>query len=330
MSDFYFYTETAFHHQGDIQYLKDLVKASKEAGADGVKFQVLTKAEDFISTRHSAFNELKSYCLDFNEWRDIFEYTDNLGLDIIMMPLNLEALELRIHSVIKYVDIHSISFNDRKLHESIRETGLSLILGIGGRTQEEIEHLKHFFGEQIKVLMVGFQSFPSKLEDVKLGKIKYIKEMFPEFEIGYADHSAYDHPHALVSNDYAYLLGATFFEKHITLEEGRERVDSASAIKPEKIQKIIENIKFLSEYVFLSPEEVFDLNEKEIIYRNRQAACVATDHIDEGEVIRQEKVALKLIDDAENVFSDIDDVVGKVALTSFDKDIPIKTNQVNE
>lgn len=330
MSDFYFYTETAFHHQGDIQYLKDLVKASKEAGADGVKFQVLTKTEDFISTKHSAFKELKSYCLDFNQWKEVFGYTRSLGLDIVMMPLNPEALELRNHTEIKYVDIHSISFNDRKLHEQIRKTGLHLILGIGGRTLKEIQHLKEYFSEQIKVLMVGFQAFPSKLEDVKLGKIKHMKEKFPRFEIGYADHSAYDHPHAITSNDYAYLLGATFFEKHITLKEGTERVDSASAVSPGKIQEIIENVSFLTENVTISAEDAFDLNEKEMNYRNRQAACVAAAQINEGEVIKPEQVALKLIDDKVDILSDVDEVIGMTAVTRFEKDAPIKSNQIKK
>lgn len=330
MSDFYFYTETAFHHQGDIQYLKDLVKASKEAGANGVKFQVLTNAGDFISTRHSAFRELASYCFDFVQWKEIFEYTRSLDLDIIMMPLNHEALELRNQAEIKYVDIHSISFNDKKLHERISESGLQLILGIGGRTLEEIQHLRDYFEDQIKVLMVGFQSFPSKLEDVKLGKIKHMKEKFHEFEIGYADHSAYDHLHAIRSNEYAYLLGATFFEKHITLEEGNERVDSASAVTPDKIQKIIENISFLADNVTISAEDAFDLNEKEITYRNRQAACIAAVQINEGEVIKAEQVTLKLIDDKENILSDVDDVIGMVALKRVEKDAPIKSNQIKK
>lgn len=330
MSDFYFYTETAFHHQGDIQYLKDLVKASKEAGADGVKFQVLTKAEDFISTKHSAFRQLESFCLDVDQWKEVFDFTRSLALDIVMMPLNIGALELRNHTEIKYVDIHSVSFNDRKLLERIRETGLHLIMGIGGRTLEEIQHVKEFFGNQIKVLMVGFQSFPSNLEDVKLGKIKHIKEKFPEFEIGYADHSAFDHPHAISSNEYAYLLGATFFEKHITLEEGTERVDSASAVSPEKIREIIENITFLAEDVTVSAENVFELNEKEMIYRNRQAACVAAVQINKGEVIKPEQVALKLIDDKENILSDVDDVIGNVAISGVEKDSPIKRNQIKK
>ena len=35
MGKSYFYTESAFIHQGDIDYLMELVKASSKAGADG-------------------------------------------------------------------------------------------------------------------------------------------------------------------------------------------------------------------------------------------------------------------------------------------------------
>lgn len=328
MSNFYFYTETAFHHQGDLPYLKDLVHASHQAGATGVKFQVLTRPADFISKKHSAYEELASYCLNVEQWKKVFHYTESLGLDIIMMPLNSEALELRHHFDIKYLDLHSISFNDKRLHERIRETGISLILGVGGRTLEEIQSLKKDFDRQTEVLMAGFQSFPSKLEEVNLGRIKYLKEHFTDLEIGYADHSAFDHPHAVSSHEYAFLLGATFFEKHITLREGHERVDSSAAVTPDKIREIIERIDFLANHVLIPRNQAFSFHDKEWTYRNRQAACVANMPIEKDEVIKPEHVTLKLIDDTDHIFTDLQEVIGKVAACRIERDEPIKRHKL--
>ncbi len=80
----------------------------------------------------------------------------------------------------------------------------------------------------------------------------------------------------------------------------------------------------------ISAEDAFDLNEKEITYRNRQAACIAAVQINEGEVIKAEQVTLKLIDDKENILSDVDDVIGMVALKRVEKDAPIKSNQIKK
>lgn len=67
--------------------------------------------------------------------------------------------------------------------------------------------------------MVGFQAFPSKLEEIKLSRISFLKTKFDSLKIGYADHSEFNSEDAIESNLYARLLGASIFEKHITLKE---------------------------------------------------------------------------------------------------------------
>ncbi|WP_417371776.1 N-acetylneuraminate synthase family protein [Gelidibacter japonicus] len=311
MNKFYLYTETAFHHQGDFGYLKKLILESKEAGAKGIKFQVLTNVNDFVSTCHKAYKDLSSYCFSIEEWDQIFSYTKSLELDIIMMPLNIQALELLKKHSVRYIDIHSVSFNDSKLLKAIKKSNVEIILGVGGRTLDEIITQKTYFGKRLKILMVGFQSFPSKLEKIKLAKIEQLKSVFPEFEIGYADHSAFNDKYAILSNDYARLLGATFFEKHLTINEGEDRVDAASAVSPSKIAEIIERLKFIEEYI-INKENSFIMEEEEIAYRNRQLVCVAMRDLKSGEILNNHEIALKMTHDPEHSFRVPSEISGKV------------------
>lgn len=328
MNDFYFYTETAFHHQGDFEYLKKLITASKESGVQGVKFQVLTNVNDFVSSNHSAYQDLSSYCFSSEKWFEIFSFTQKLGLDIILMPLNIESLELVKHFPIKCIEIHSVSFNDIPLHEKIKETNIDLIIGVGGRTLEEIQEMQAYFENQLKVLMVGFQSFPSKLEDIKLGKINSLKNRFDNLEIGYADHSAFDNEFAILSNEYAYLLGARIFEKHITINEGEERVDFSAAVSGNRIKESIERLNFLKNYVLLSEDDYLVFNEPELKYRNRQLICIANRKISQGEKISETDISLKLIDVLEQTFSKPSMIVGKVALKDISSDCAILMNDI--
>jgi len=311
MNNHYLYTETAFHHEGDIDYVKGLIDATKEAGAEGIKFQVLTKVSDFISSKHSAFEALSNYCFDFSQWKVIFEYTKNKGLDIIMMPLNLDALKLLEFFDIKYLDIHSVSFYDESLLAKIKETSLDIILGVGGRTIEEIAQKKKYFGGNLKVLMVGFQSFPSEIEKVKIGKISFLKTMFPDLEIGYADHSSFDNPWAVKSNEYARLLGATIFEKHITLSEGKERVDYSAAINGKSIHLVKENLNFIDQFVLSDFVSSFEFTKEETTYRERQLRCVASRKINKGEKIEREHIKLKLTTETEESVSNMTSILGK-------------------
>lgn len=324
----YLYTETAFHHEGDINYLKKLIDSTKESGAEGIKFQVLTNISDFVSSHHSAFESLKNYCFDLNQWKEIFEYTANKGLDIIMMPLNIEAFKLLEFFDIKFLDIHSVSFYDEALLAKVKETLLDIILGVGGRTIEEIKQKKEYFGNSLKVLMVGFQSFPSELEKVKIGKIPFLKNMFPDLNIGYADHSSFNNPFAIKSNEYTRLLGATIFEKHITINEGVERVDYSAAVNSKIIKEIKENLNFIDQFILTNYIDSFSFSKEETTYRERQLKCVASKNITKGEVFTQNHVMLKLTSELENSINTKSLVIGKLASQEIKIDELITTNKL--
>lgn len=328
MNKFYFYTETAFHHQGDMEYMKKLVLASKNAGVSGVKFQVLTKVDDFVSTRHSAYTDLASYCFTTEQWREIFRFTHEQGLEIIMMPLNIDAVQLVSEFPVRYLEIHSVSFNDTELHKHIKQSSIPLIIGVGGRTLDEIDHMREYFGSQLRVLMFGFQSFPSKLEDIKLGKIAYLKQRYPDLTLGYADHSSYDHEFAVLSNDYAYLLGARIFEKHITVTEGEERVDYSAAVSAEKIAESIRRLNFLQDSVILDDSDYQFFNEPELRYRNRQLICVARRRFNAGDKISESDIALKMIDSQGELFTIPTDVAGKVTTVEIEADMPFTKENI--
>jgi len=323
MNEFYFYCETAFHHQGDFDYLKKLIDAAKEAGAQGVKFQVLTRVGDFVSTANKAYAALAGYVFDIGQWREIFPYAQSAGLDIILMPLNTEALELAREFPIKYIEIHSVSFNDKALHAAIKTSGCDLIIGVGGRTMEEIGAMKIEFGAQLKVLMSGFQAFPSDLADIKLGKIAYLARRYPELKIGYADHSAFDNEFAVLANDYAYLLGARVFEKHIAIEEGVERVDFSAAVSKEKIADSIRRLAFLRDHALLAENDYLSFNAPEQRYRDRQLVCVASRDLKTGEIISAEDIALKLADFGSEPFTLVADAVGKTLRKDIPADAPL-------
>ncbi|MBB4806597.1 N,N'-diacetyllegionaminate synthase [Chryseobacterium defluvii] len=322
----YLYTETAFHHEGSYDYLKQLIDETKRIGANGIKFQVLTNTNDFITSKHKDYKLLSDFCLSYDEWKDIFTYTQESGLDIILMPLNIEAMELSHFA--RYIDIHSVSFNDSDLLDKINTKDCEIIIGVGGRTEEEIDHLIRFFGEKVKILMAGFQSFPSDLKDVNLGKISYYKQKYPTLDIGYADHSSYKDPFAVLSNDYARLLGATVFEKHITIHEGEEKTDYASAVSGDKIKQIIDNLNFINNYVLNGKYDQMSQPEKN--YRNRQLIGVAATDLPAGTVLEKKDISLKLHHEFENHYTTIESLVGKKLLVNLDKDAPFNTKSLQE
>ncbi len=318
----YLYTETAFHHQGDYDYLMDLVSTSKEVGAKGVKFQILMKLSNLMSPKHSIYNDLTSTIFTFDQWKSIFKYCNTVGLDVIFMPCDIDSFALIEDQEvnISYIDIHSVSFYDHEVLAAIKKTGVPIILGIGGRTIAEIDDKIAYFGDQLKVLMVGYQSFPSQLEEIKLGKIKLLKEKYPEYTIGYADHSPFNSEHAVISNEYAYILGARYFEKHLTLDEGKKRLDYQSAIGKEKMEQVVDRLKFLEEQVFgYNEDQLLAIDGKEIIYRNRQKTVVAARGLKKGELVDESCIDFKMIDKPNGEVS-AEPFIGKTILENIEQD----------
>ena len=320
---YYIYAETAFHHEGDKGYLIQLIDEAKKAGVDGVKFQVLINLNEFMSSTHTAFEQAKNWILTIEEWKEIFKYTKTLGLDIILMPLDTRAFELSKLFDVKHIEIHSVSFKDKKLLAKLDENTIPLILGIGGRTLEEIDNAVKKYKNRDITLMVGFQSYPSELEDIKLGRIKELLTMYPNCTIGYADHSSYNNEMAISSNEYAYVLGARTFEKHIALEEGKERIDFQSAVGVEKILSIKTKLDFLDRVLSIDENSLFVMNEKEVNYRNRQKLPVAKIDLDIEHIITEDDIELKMLD-SEKCIDDLDLLIGKPLKNIVHQDNPFR------
>lgn len=317
---FYLIAETAFHHEGDKNYLKMLVDAAVSAGSDSIKFQVLVDLNEFMSSKHSAYEIAKNWVLTKIEWYEVFDYAVSKELEIVAMPLDTQAFELIKRYDIKYLEIHSVSFMDSKLLSCLDETNNGLIFGVGGRTESEIDAVVKTYKDRKLILMVGFQSFPTEFKDSQINKVRILKERYPECEIGYTDHSSFDSKMAVKSSEYAYLYGATVFEKHLTVEEGKERIDFQSAIGVDKFKSIKENLSILSEA--LITKDVFSLSEKEVAYRNRQKFPVTARKIASGTELKRDDLCLKMIDHID-AFQSIEEVLGKTLTHDLDIDVAI-------
>lgn len=323
----YLYTETAFHHEGDFDYMLALIDASASAGAQGVKFQVVIELDQLLSVKNPSFPTLKNYVFTSVQWTNIFTHAVSKGLDLIVMPLDVGSLDLAegFRKSIKYLELHSVSYYDVELLSAMRKSGMNCMLGAGGRTFHELKQSKEYFGSALSTFMVGFQSFPSRIQDVRLNRITEIRNLFPDMQIGYADHSAFNDPWAVDSVGVAYGMGATIFEKHITLQEGKPRVDYESAVSPDKIGIIRQNLDTLYAATSADP---FSMTEAETKYRNRQKVVVARHDLKQGERLGPENLRLKMTG-AMGGIPEVSAVTGKILKTAVRQDEVINKEHVD-
>lgn len=314
-NDIVYIAETAFNHEGDKEYLLRLIKESAETGISHIKFQILLNYDDFVSDKSESYDLIKSWCFSKSEWNEILDYAESLDLRLFLMPLDCASVEFCKRQSVDFIEIHSVSFNDRELIEKIQilPSYIKIVLGSGGRTKTEIARFLVDFDGYSSVIMHGYQAFPTALEEVKLARIKYIESSFPGVHIGYADHSSPSLPESVYSSVYAYHLGARIFEKHVSLNENR--TDSQSAFLPKQLSEYVNEMNRFFSIIDRSEEDSFSFSDSEYAYRERQKKVVAKIDIKRGDIFGLDNIALKVHTDPG--FSNLEDFLGKVSNRCF-------------
>ncbi len=281
--------ETAFTHEGDLNYLKKQIDIAKDINSDYIKFQILLDIDSVYSRSTEIYHDMKTKMLSETEWEDAIEYATNIGLKTLVLPIDYHALKFALNNKSTHaIEIHSICLNDIVFLDEINKskTDLLIVLGIGGRKIKEINFCINYLESKNLLLMAGFQSFPTNIEDANLGKIKTLKTEY-SYPIGYADHTQWDKDDSSMILT-ALALGALYIEKHIILEKGSERADYYSAVGKDELIKLQETVGLYKK--IYGKEDLNILNNKELIYKNRERKIIATTDIKEGSVFDKSNI----------------------------------------
>ena len=269
MSSIYNIIEVANTHGGDVSYIMDLLdefEGFKKKDGFGIKFQPFKY--DLIATNdYEWFKVYKELFINEDEWEKILDKAfitkdvwidifDLYGIKIIqknlkkIYGLKLQTSILENQEVFKALKNHDIS-------------KLKLIINIAGRDKTEIKYLISRYEElniQELLIEVGFQAFPTKLEDSGLSKIKFLKDNY-DYRIVFADHVDGNHQEAITLPLVASMLGADCIEKHVMHSKLQTKYDAFSSVNIDTYKKIIENQK-----KFLPLLNSGFINEAEIKY----------------------------------------------------------------
>jgi len=237
--------EIANAHQGNAFTAFKLAKAAKAAGADAVKFQIYF-AEDFISKDHSRFNHFKNQSFSKIQWKKIIKETKKIGIKIYCDVLGEQAFKLAESLKIDGYKIHSSDVSNKKLLNKISKQNKKVFLSCGGAKLTEIYYALNILLKKKKkiILLHGFQSYPTKIEDTDLNRIKKLKKEFGnKVEYGFQDHISGEDKYNLYVCLVALGYGVTYFEKHITFNRKKKGVDYYSSLETKELRNFIKTIK---------------------------------------------------------------------------------------
>ncbi len=262
--NYFIIAEIASSHDGKISKLKKLTNYSINTGADAVKFQIF-KVNKLLSTKNPLYKEFKKIEISHKEWKKFFLLYKKYKKKIIVEPFDFDSLKfcnsLNIFSAIK---VPVSCLDDKNYLLLLKKIKKPIILSIAATEIKEIKNIFKFFNKKIEIaLMYGIQNFPTKLSDLNLNKISFLKEKF-KCIIGYADHTDSD------ENFYskyipllAHSLGANIIEKHITINRHLKGRDYYSALNPDEFKHFVEIFKYKKK---IFGEKIWVLNKADKKY----------------------------------------------------------------
>jgi N-acetylneuraminate synthase len=243
--------EIGINHNGDMKIAKELIKQSKEAGCDAVKFQKrtidLVYTQEYLSQpRESPWGttqRAQKEGLEFGtaQYGEINAYCKELGIYWFASAWDLESQKFLNQYDLKYNKIASAMLTNNDLLDMVARERKHTFIATGMSTYEEIDAAVSIFkkNECPYELMHCNSSYPMKNEDANLLLIPELKKRYGS-NVGYSGHET-----GRIVSLAAVAIGATSIERHITLDRAMYGSDQAASLHVRDMSRLVEDIRMI-------------------------------------------------------------------------------------
>jgi N-acetylneuraminate synthase len=250
-------SEVGINHNGSIEKCKELIMLSKVSGADYVKIQkrnpdVCVPEHQKSKMRKTPWGEMTyleyKHRMEFNEEqiKELCEYSQSIGIEFFASVWDLDSVKV-MSKYTKIAKLGSASINDLELCKATREAFDVVIISTGMSTEEEIDAAVE--ASKPDVIMHTNSTYPCPVEDLNLRYMEHMKEKWGKsMEIGYSGHEF-----GLVTTYAAVAMGATWVERHVTLDRNMWGSDHSSSIEPDGLIKLVKGIRSIEKATQYEP-----------------------------------------------------------------------------
>lgn len=236
--------EVASAHQGEAVQALDLASNARNAGAEGVKFQ-LFRSQRLVppnASNRAVFDRIE---LSTDDWGRVLTAARSLGIPVFADVFDRESLAIgEEHGVAAY-KIHSTDMENSEFIRAVAATGKPVLLSTGGSSLATVDHALsecRSEGAGDVMLLHGVQNFPTEAADSNLRFIETLKRTFG-VPVGFLDHVDGGSPMALALPALAVAFGANLVEKHTTLDRSAQGFDYESSLEKTQFASMVELIR---------------------------------------------------------------------------------------
>lgn len=252
--DPFFIAEIGVNYDNDMKYAEELIKAAKRAGADAVKFQTYKPSKIVAITSPKYWEDdrpnetqyeffLRSNTFYHEETKELAKLCKENDILFMSTPFDLESVDLLHKLGVPAFKTASADITNFPLLRKIARTGKPILMSTGASSIGEIEQATRIVegeGNKDIILLHCILSYPTPSEHSNLRMIENLRDVFPQYEVGWSDHVIPDD--SVVIPTVAAVLGASVIEKHFTGDRSRKGNDHSHSVDEELLAKMIRNI----------------------------------------------------------------------------------------
>ena len=247
--------EIGINHNGSLKLAKKLIQLAKDAGFNAVKFQ---KRDPNISTpehqkqilRQTPWGEMtyldykKKIEFGHKEFREINKFCTKKKMIWFASAWDIPSQDFLKRYKLQYNKVASAMLTNIELIKKIADEKKLTFISTGMSTLRDISTaIKIFRKKKCKfVLMHCVSTYPCEIKNLNLNLIQSLKKKY-KCEIGYSGHESSVSPSIV-----AYMLGAKYIERHITLDRSMWGTDQAASLS-ESGMKLLSTILNKASYM---------------------------------------------------------------------------------
>jgi len=241
--------EIGINHNGSLDVARELIEGAVDAGADAVKFQKRTPelcvpVEQWNIERDTPWGRMTyidyRHKVEFDKdgYAEIDWFCREKGIHWFASCWDEPSVEFIEQFDVPAYKSASASLTDHDLLNAMKATGKPLIASTGMSTWEQIEAAISSLGTDNLAIAHSTSAYPCEVEELNLKMISTLQARFPGVPIGYSGHET-----GLAPTWAAVALGATFIERHITVDRAMWGSDQAASVEMGGFATLVRNIR---------------------------------------------------------------------------------------
>ncbi len=260
--------------------------------------------------------------LSDEEHYEVYKYAKSLGLEFVETLCAKGCLSMLKLFTPDYLKVASRDLTNLPLLAAMAETKIPIILSTGMAGKKELDDALSVitrYHSDISILHCVSQ-YPTHPDNLNLNTILYLKEHYPQYHIGFSDHTI-----GISAPVVAVGMGAEIVEKHITIDRHMKGTDQAGSLGPDGVNRMLRDIRICEKW--LGTKDLY-IDKSVAASKVKLERSIATlRDFKKGEVIKEEDLHMLSPGDGFK-WSQLSEVVGKKLLVDIPKNEVIYPNQI--